>query len=219
MKTGNQKKVERIGVGGSAANPPHLGHLRLVELLCDSALFDRIIWIPSGVRPDKDGLILPEHRVRMIELLFLKDNKKIFDDRTKFEIDMGDVYGRNTPTINWMEKLQKKYPEAEIVWYTGVDSVVPQEKFGGKCEIEAYWHEGERLMSDFKFLIVPRSGFPGPADLDLPPQFEIFDAHTPEISSSEIRRLVSDGDEKFVGMTTAKVADYIKEKKLYGWKN
>lgn len=209
----------RIGVGGSAANPPHLGHLRLVELLCESALFDKIIWIPSGVRPDKDGLILPEHRVKMIELLFLKDNKKIFAGRTKFEVDMGDVYGRNTPTINWMEKLQKKYPDAEIVWYTGVDSVVPQEKFGAKCEIEAYWHEGERLMRDFKFLIVPRSGFLPPASLKLPPQFEILDAHIPEISSSEIRSLASKGDEKFTEMVTPNVAEYIKEHKLYSWKN
>ena len=43
---------KRIAIGGSAANPPHTGHLALIEALIHSNLFDVVIWIPSGNRPD-----------------------------------------------------------------------------------------------------------------------------------------------------------------------
>ncbi len=49
----------RIAIGGSAANPPHWGHLQLLIVLLECGLFDRIIWIISGSRADKD-LVLSE---------------------------------------------------------------------------------------------------------------------------------------------------------------
>ena len=104
------------------------------------------------------------------------------------------------------------------MWYTGADSVVPQERFGGKNEIEAYWYEGERLFRDFPFLIVPRPGYPHPSTLELSQNFEIFPAQIKEnISSSEIRRLIERHDERFVKMVTPAVAEYIKKHRLYGW--
>jgi len=60
----------RIGIGGSAANPPQLGHRHMVEGLLKSSRFDEIYWIPSGVRPDKDGFVSPDNRVAMTLLTF-----------------------------------------------------------------------------------------------------------------------------------------------------
>jgi nicotinic acid mononucleotide adenylyltransferase len=64
----SQRKL-RIGVGGSAANPPHWGHIELLKKLLDSGKFDKLIWIPSGIRPDKPGAIEAEHRKKMTELM------------------------------------------------------------------------------------------------------------------------------------------------------
>jgi len=212
------KKIKRIGVGGSAANPPHLGHLKLVEALCGSGKFDEIIWIPSGIRPDKNGFVGAEHRMNMVDLLLQKENKIIYGGPATFRIDTKDIYGENTPTIQWMEALRDEFPDAEVVWYTGADSVAPQERFRGKNEIEAYWHEGERLLRDFPFLIVPRPGYPDPSTLSLSSNCEIFPGGIKEnISSTEIRQLIGEHDERFVKKVTEPVAEYIKKYHLYGW--
>jgi len=105
-----------------------------------------------------------------------------------------DVYGENTPTIEWLERLREEYPDAEITWYTGVDSVVPRSEFGGECEIEHYWVRGQELMSDWPFLIIPRPGYEDPRNLNLPKQFKIMtNARLPDTASSEARRRIADG--------------------------
>lgn len=202
----------RIGIGGTAANPPHLGHKYLIEKLLNSNRFDVIYWIPSGARADKIGIVSADHRVAMTLLTFPKEwqNK----GNTNFSIMLDDVYGRNTPTIEVIENYKKKFPFAEIVWFTAVDLVVPQEKYGGKCEIQATWVRGEELYKNYKFLVFPRSGYVDPSTLNLPSNFEILDIVQKEISSTEIRRRIL-SNESIEGMVTSEVAKYIKKNDLY----
>jgi len=202
----------RIGIGGSAANPPQLGHRHLVEGLLSSGVFDEIYWIPSGVHHDKEGFIEPDHRVAMTLLTF--PSEWLWKGKTKFNIKFNDVYGGNTPTIEVIENFQKEYPDAEVVWYTGVDSVVPQEKYGGKCEIEAVWVRGEELYSKYNFVVIPRPGFLDPKEIDLPENFRILDVPQLNISSTEVRRRIKSG-ESIEGLVTPEVEEYIKRNNLY----
>lgn len=202
-----------IAVGGSAANPPHLGHLALIQAMLQSKKFSKVMWIPSGIRPDKPDFIDPQHRLAMTELTL----QSIKDKR--FILNPSDVYGKNMPTIKWMEILKEQNPQAEIVWYTGIDSVVPQKKLGGLCEIEARWLHGEKLIKEYKFLIIPRAGYPHPSTFEIPLEnYEILDVELPDIASSEIRKLVQGGNSDFEKLVTSEVAYYIKANKLYGWK-
>ena len=201
---------KRIAIGGSAANPPHTGHLALIEALIHSNLFDVVIWIPSGNRPDKEMEIEPDHRVAMTELTF----PSILRVRsgTTLVIKYDDVYKSNTPTINRLEALQSEYPDSEITWYTGADSVIPQKKYGGKCEIEVKWIRGEELFQNWNFLILPRSGYRQPNNL--PANFKIFGVKLPNVASSHIRQLIASG-QPFEHLVTAEVAEYIKRFGLY----
>jgi len=70
-------------------------------------------------------------------------------------VNYHDLDGANHSTSYWIERYRKR-SGAEIVWYTGADSVAPQERYGGRCEIEATWDDGARLMREERFLIVPR---------------------------------------------------------------
>jgi len=201
---------KQIAVGGSAANPPHLGHLALIKALLKFNNFSKVMWIPSGLRHDKKGFVSPDHRVKMTQLTMENITDK------KFLINLSDVYGENMPTIQWMEILQEQNPDTEIVWYTGVDSIIPQTRFEGKCEIKARWQAGEKLIKDFKFLIFPRAGFPHPSKFDIPlSNFKILDVELPDISSSVIRRLIAENNPGFENLVTDNVAEYIKEKQLY----
>ncbi len=214
------QKLQRIAIGGSAANPSHLGHLVLLKALMESKKFEKVLWILSGIRSDKKDLVAPEHRAKMTELTLT--GSLLGNEKTKFIVVLDDVYGNNRPTIEWIERLEKLCPRNEIIWYTGADSVIPNgKKFGcrgdgsEKCELET-WHRGNELMQKHKFLIIPRVGYTHPGKLILPPQFEILDVELPaDIASSKIRRLVMDGNKEFEKMVTPKVAKYIGEHKLY----
>lgn len=209
--------TERIAVGGSAANPPHIGHLVLIEHLLNCGLFDKIIWIPSGIRNKKEELIDPDHRVAMTVLTFPLE--QLYRSGPIFLMNFKDVYGRNTPTISWLRRIRNENPRAEISWYTGADSVVPLEKYNGKCEIETEWVEGDSLMKDWHFYVLPRSGYSHPAQASLPPNFRVLEiAGLPDVSSTDIRRRIAAG-QPFERLVTPEVAAYIKRFGLYDWKN
>lgn len=209
-----KKTKLRIAMGGSAANPPHLGHLFLISALLHSGQFDRVIWVPSGDR-QKKALVDPNHRAAMTMLTFPR--RWLCRRKPEFIIDFSDVYGKNTPTIEWLLRLQKENPEAEIVWYTGADSVVPQEKYGGKCEIEAEWFRGAELMQKYNFCILPRPNYTHPSKLSLPPQFRVLECAMQEVSSTDIVRRIASGKE-FEHLVAPDVARYIKQFQLYGWR-
>lgn len=206
-----QKKL-RIAAGGSAANPPTVGHKALVHNLLVSDLFDLVIWIPSGVRPDKAGFVAPHHRVAMTHLLF--PSRFFTSPDTRFQVRYDDIHGENTPTHSWIEKLRLEYPGAEIVWYTGVDSIVPQERFDGKSEIESAWYKGEELWARQSFVVIPRKGYTHPRELDLPKNFSILDIELPDTASSEIRRRI-EYMEPIGDLTTPEVCAYILLNHLY----
>lgn len=195
----------RIEIGGSAANPPHVGHRALLEKMLQRKQSQKILWLPSGIREDKEGFIDPIHRVAMTQMTLAG---------LEIELLLDDVYGKNHSTIWWLEKMQQKNPGCEIVWYTGVDSFVPCEKFHGRCEVEARWERGEELIRNWKFLIIPRKGFPHPSELNLPKQFEIFETEVPNISSSDIRSRIANS-RPFAHLVVPGVASYIKENCLY----
>jgi nicotinate-nucleotide adenylyltransferase len=204
----------RIGVGGSAASPITIAHVALLEALANSGLFDRIIWIPSGERSDKPGLPSGAIRKQMSEATFTPSWK----DRQKTLIDIryDDVEGNNMPTADWFRKLEGEYPGAKLTWYTGVDSVVAYERYGNRSEIEALWDEGEDLVKNRAFLVIPREGYPHPRCIKLPPQFQILDVNIPGCSSTTVRERIKNG-QLFESLVPSQVATLIKQHRLYGY--
>lgn len=205
-----------IAIGGSAANPATIGHYHLIQWLLDSGKFSTVIWILSGDRPDKKDLIDSDHRVTLTLLTFPQE--WFLRKDVKFIISFEDVYGKNTPTIDWLEKTQKLYPGQKLVWYTGVDSVVPKPEYDNLSEIEHRWVQGKELFHDWNFLIFPRNGYADPKSLALPENFEVVEASLPEVSSSEVRRRILAG-ESFDELMLPKAVQYIKQNGLYGYKS
>jgi len=194
----------KIAVGGSAANPPHLGHRMLVEAVIRTGKYDKVIWTVSGDRPDKPGLPDPKLRWEMGKIIMGHSGKIL---RVSYEPE------RSVPTFRVIVDLQTCYKEAEIVWYCGADHFLPRERFKGDCDVLGFWDEGKYLFENQKFLIIPRKGL----DMDrlqLPKRYEILEADIPEISSTDIRRHIKNG-ERVDHLTAKEVEDYIYEKKLY----
>lgn len=215
----NEQRKEHIAVVGSAANPTTRGHRELAEYLTHCGKFDRLLWFPSGSRRDKSGLAPAKDRVRMTELTFIEAWRK--RQPIDFHIDLREAYRESIPTICLLEEIKLKHPDAEIIFATGVDVLVPRPEYGGKCEVLHRWFLGESLMENWTFAVVPREGYPHPRTLQeqgvIPKHFIILDrplSSSGDISSTEVRRRVALGKE-FDDLVEPPVAEYIRAHKLY----
>ena len=68
-----------IGILGGTFNPIHYGHLFIAQYILDFMNLDKILFIPSGNPPHKNGVIDKIHRLNM-SILAISDNDR-------FEID------------------------------------------------------------------------------------------------------------------------------------
>ena len=203
----------RIVFSGSAANPPTCAHLEIGEIMTQCGLFDRAIWLPSGERADKPHIAAAEHRLHMTELLFSPEWRA--SRPIPFEIDTRDIGRQNTPTILLWRELRERFPDAELTFAVGADVLMPSERFGGKCEIAHHWIEGETLLREANFLVIPRRGYPDPDTLTLPIRYisaKKFPASA--ASSTDVRERITRGL-PFEHLVTPEVAAYIKENNLY----
>lgn len=202
----------RIVVGGSAADPPHLGHVAFVNAILGRTDVDEVHWVIAGVRRDKPGAVAAGHRVQMTLLTF--PNALRQRGRSRFIVRFEHVMEPNVPTIRLLEQMQRERPGAEIRWFTGVDLLVPRSEYGGKSEVVALWVEGERLLKEWRSLVYPRAGYPRPETIELPPSCIIGHAEIASSSSTEIRARIARG-ESIEGFVTPAVEAYISEHGLY----
>lgn len=200
--------MKHIVLAGTAADPPHFGHIQYAHALKVNNHFDLVVWTPSGARPkDKPNMISGLYRRAMAELAFggLVGNG--------FELDLSEVEGTTVYTIDRLEQYERKFPRAKISWSTGADVLVPREVYGGLCEVEAKWHRGAELMQK-PCIVVPRAGVPRLQDLGLPGWFKKCKVSLPDVSSSDIRGRIATG-QPWEHLVPPQVAAYIKEHRLY----
>jgi len=210
--------AKNIALGGSAADPVHLGHLGMLRAIVDLRRFDKILWVLNGASLEKPSLAPSNLRLRMAVQAF--DEAGLLGSAPSVELVLDEMSSVGLTALRRYRQIRREYPAArEIRLYLGADAVVPQERYNGRCEIAARWSEGERLIQDAQFLIIPRQGYPDPRLLDLPQNFEVFDPvpPVPEASSRVIRACIANGMpwEHWVPECVARV---IKTHKLYGWK-
>ena len=200
----------KIGLFGGTFDPPHLGHLILAQRLQVQAGLDRVIFIPAGQPPHKlNKTITPaEHRLNMLRQAVANNPKFFISD---WELGQsGPCY-----TINTVRHFQQAQPEDMFYWLIGSDTL---------AELPT-WHQVEELIAAVDILTGGRGGVPLDRVLEQlskelsPAAFRKLKGNiirTPliEISSSEIRDLVSRGRE-IRYFVPKPVEEYIRKEGLY----
>lgn len=207
-----------IAVGGSSANPPTIAHREFAKALLGCDHFDRVLWYPCGTRHDKLYGVDPQHRANMSRATFADVQKAVLkgDRIPQFDLRMNDVFGENTRTLDRVEEVALEFRGAHVYWFTGIDVLVPQDKYEGLCEVEWLWSGGRDLLREWPVAIVPRAGVSESITLTLHPDSIIIPANLPDCSSTEVRRRIQ-ADEPFEHLVVPHVADYIKQHRLYGF--
>jgi nicotinate-nucleotide adenylyltransferase len=133
----------KIGIFGGTFNPIHYGHLRAVEEVQEMLALDKVLFIPSGKPPfKKTGLISARHRYEMTAIA-IKNNPL-------FEIS--DIEIRTSAisySVETLNKLIKKYKNAEFFFILGIDAFLDLPK----------WKQPRRLMALTNLVIISRPGF------------------------------------------------------------
>jgi nicotinate-nucleotide adenylyltransferase len=189
---------------GGTFDPIHHGHLFIAEAARVELSLERVIWVPTGDPPHKEGphRASQEHRCAMTRLAAA--GNAAFEV-SRLELDReGPSYSLYT-----VEHFQREHPGAELYFIAGADSIL---------ELPT-WHRHADLVRAARFVAAPRPGF----DLSrmaavLPPDYlgRIYVLQAPEIyiSSSDLRRRVAAGQPVRYLVPDA-VDTYIREHRLY----
>lgn len=189
----------RLGIMGGTFDPIHMGHLACAQAVLDLDQVDAVLFIPTGHPSFKEGKkVTPGPvRFRMVEMA-LADHPGFFC--TPLEVEREGA----TYTVDTLEQLQDRYPDARLFFILGEDSLR-----------ELYrWRDAHRLADMATFLCVDRQGYEprteGLDDFDI----RLIDVTTPDISSTRIREMVGRG-ESIEGLVPPLVAQFIYEQGLY----
>jgi len=181
-------KVRRMGLMGGTFDPIHQGHLVTAEAVRSRFQLDKVVFVPSGQPPHKEGkTITPkEKRYLMTELATVTNP---YFEVSRVELSRpGASYAIDT-VLYFRELLSA---DSEIYFITGADAIM---------EIIS-WKDVDRLFANCTFIAATRPGFNlsemhRTMEKQLKPEHlqKIIPIEVPAmaISSTDIRRRVSEG--------------------------
>jgi nicotinate-nucleotide adenylyltransferase len=133
----------RIGVLGSAFNPPHLGHLALAQEALWQLGLDEVVLVPTGEAPHKRIHDDPgrEQRLAMTRLAAADD--------PRFTVSTLEVE-RDGPSYTYetLELLADEKGDPELVFVMGADAAVGLES----------WRRPERVVELARLAVARRAG-------------------------------------------------------------
>lgn len=197
----------RIGIFGGTFNPPHEGHKKLALEFSGRLSLDLILVVPTCSPPHKtvSNLVSADDRLEMCKLCF-KDKSTPFIVSNIEICRSGKSY-----TVDTLKRIKILHPRDELFFIMGSDMLLSFHE----------WREPERILSMASVCAASRDD--GDADRlrgyidshfkDKADRFIIIDFEPVEVSSTQIRQSIAEGES--TRYLDKKVADYIKQKGLY----
>lgn len=198
----------RIGIYGGTFDPVHMGHLVLAETCREQCHLDRVIFIPAGIPPHKQGRELTAGPLRAEMLEFAVAG------HPEFSVDRSEIK-RTGPsyTVDTLRGLRQAYPNDELFFLMGADSLA---EF-------SLWKEPREIAALASLIVVNRGTQPPPELETLVPLLSaesvarIQRVTMPgiDISASDLRRRAHSGH-SLRYLTPRAVERFIIERQIYG---
>lgn len=189
--------IVRLGVMGGTFDPIHLGHLKVAEEVEKSYQLDSVIFVPTGEPWQKPTNTPASHRLEMTKLAIA--------GHPSFQLSTVDL-DRTGPTytVDTLRDLHLQFPEAQLYFIIGADSL----------ESINTWKNPDELWGQAHFIGVSRPGHLLKAPESPHDAFSLLEISELPVSSSEIRAKVMNG-EPIDDLVTEPVMEYIKKNDLY----
>lgn len=200
--------LKKLGIYGGTFSPPHFGHVGAAEAFASAVSLDKLLIIPDFLPPHKqiDGEVDATERMEMCRLAFSHISVAEVSD---IEIKRG---GKSYTALTLAELASD---ENELYFLCGTDMFLtlgewymPEKIFElaticyvrrendekAECEIKILTEE---YINKFGARIIPIS------------------ASVREISSSELRAAIKDGNDELTGLLPREVLEYVENRGLY----
>jgi nicotinate-nucleotide adenylyltransferase len=204
----NLHGYKKIAVMGGTFDPIHYGHLVAAEAVRDELGIEKIVFMPTGNPPHKQGIGITDALTRYIMTVLATSGNPYFCV-SRIETDRAGM-SYTIDTVKALKALCDK--DCEIYFITGADAV----------EELPTWHKPEELMKICKFIGVTRPGIK-PHNMqgniqELEEKYgadiRFLEVPALAISSTDIRNRVFAGKTVSYLMPTA-VSSYIANEGLY----
>lgn len=212
----------RIGVYGGTFDPIHRGHLEVSRAVAHQFALDELLIVPAHRPPHKTSRVIADayHRYAMAAIATLDDER--------FKVSTIELEAPERPyTFETLERLREQFgPQVSLFFVMGADSF----------EELHLWREPERILDSANLIVITRprhalglthlpariaaglmdfrGGRPEAVASERAGGVYLTDAVNMDVSSTEIRRKVRDG-EPIDDDVPPRVADYISKYALY----
>lgn len=195
--------MQRLGIFGGTFNPVHNIHLNMALHFVLQMKLDVCLFVPAYISPFKteitEEIIPAEHRLKMLELALQSYQKLTIET---YEINKKGI----SYTIDTINYLNEKYPEAELNLLIGSDQL----------KDFTQWKNWEIILKIVNLCVVkrPETDLDNFTFLSGKGKIQFIDIAENALSSSKIREMVKN-NESISGLVPYEVEKYIKENNLY----
>lgn len=193
----------RVGIMGGTLDPVHNGHIQMAKAALQYLNLDGVMLLPAGDPPHKANPTCKEDRMQMARLAaggvrgLFPCGIEIYRSGTTYTVDTLTQLHRDNPNTQWFYIIGADTLDVLHTWrnYRQVAQMCSFVVFGRANE-DVNLRRIRELETDCgaKFIVMPENG--------------------PDISSTEIRRRISEGLE-FSDLAPTSVCNYIKDRGLY----
>lgn len=196
--------MQRIAIFGGTFNPPHNGHIAMLNELAGKKLFSKILVIPTNLPPHKSSKVASgKERLSMCEFAF----KNIAGVEV---CDLEIRLGGKSYTFKTLEAL-KKMGITDPALIIGADSLINFTK----------WKHYDDILKSARLFVYGRNGYTYSSCVKEAESLkrqggrvELLDFLPPDISSTEVRRAVLQ-NEPIKNLVPRSVEEYIIKNGLY----
>jgi len=188
-----------IGIFSGSFNPIHIGHLVLANYIVEFTNIDKIWFVVSPQNPLKSQNSLSDENIRLeMVQLALHDYPKLKASDFEFSLP------RPSYTISTLDALKKVYPEHNFTLVIGADNWSTFEN----------WKEHDVILEKYPIMVYPRLDYRISIPNKLKAKVEALDSPIIEVSSTFIRKSISEGKDVRAFLPD-NVYDYILKGRLY----
>ncbi|HAT1181385.1 TPA: nicotinate-nucleotide adenylyltransferase [Corynebacterium striatum] len=194
---------QRIGIMGGTFDPIHNGHLVAASEVAYRFQLDQVVFVPTGQPWQKAGrnVTAAEHRYLMTMVATASN--------PRFTVSRVDIDRKGpTYTIDTLRDLRELFPDAELYFITGADSL---------ASIMS-WRDWEVMLEMANFVGVTRPGYELSKDmlpLESQTGIELIEIPAMAISSTDCRERAREGEPVWY-LVPDGVVQYIAKNNLYG---
>ena len=198
--------MRKIGVMGGTFDPIHRAHIAIAKRAMEQYSLDDIIFMTSGNPPHKKDRNVTDARARLEMVRIAIDGIGGFT-ASDYEVSKTE-YSYSVNTLKW---LHTEYPDAEIYFLIGEDSL----------DYIDEWYRPQEILDLCIVLVYPRTSHETlkrtltEKRSVLGGDIRIIDAPVYAVSSTQIRNLIGSGADAS-NLLDSRVYGYIRHNNLYG---